>query len=61
VPLADLVSAHPAFTEADRGLLDPGVSVTRRTSPGGGAPDAVRPQLERFRRQLAADEERTHG
>jgi argininosuccinate lyase len=55
VPLADLVAAHPAFDEADRTLLEPGVAVTRRWSPGGGSPDAVAPQLERFRARVAAD------
>jgi argininosuccinate lyase len=58
VPLADLVAAHPAFEEADRTLLEPGVAVTRRWSPGGGSQSAVEPQLERFRARLAADTER---
>ena len=33
--LADLVAAHPALGEAAVALLGPGVSVTRRTTPGG--------------------------
>ena len=59
VPLADLVAAHPAFEDADRALLDPGVAVSRRTSPGGAGPAAVAPQLERFHARLVADRERT--
>ena len=31
-------------------LLEPGVAVTRRTTPGGGGPASVAVQLERFRR-----------
>jgi argininosuccinate lyase len=58
VPLADLVAAHPAFEEADRMLLEPGVSVARRWSPGGAAPSAVAPQLDRFRARLATDRAR---
>jgi argininosuccinate lyase len=61
VPLADLVAAHPAFEEADRSLLEPGVSVSRRTSPGGAGPAAVAPQLDRFRTRLATDRDRTRG
>ena len=61
VPLADLVAAHPAFEEADRTLLEPGVSVARRWSPGGAAPAAVAPQLDRFRARLSTDKGRVHG
>jgi argininosuccinate lyase len=55
IPLADLVVAHPAFEAADRTLLEPGVSVVRRRTPGGAGPLALPPQLERFRARLAAD------
>ena len=58
VPLADLVAAHPALGLEARALLEPGVAVGRRTTPGGAGPDAVRVQLERFRGHLAADEAR---
>jgi len=58
VPLADLVAAHPAFAEGDEALVEPGVSVTRRNSPGAGGSTAVAPQLARFRARLAADGER---
>ena len=35
-------------------LLEPGVSVTRRTTRGGGSPAAVADQIERFRARLDA-------
>ncbi len=61
VPLSELVGASPAFEAADPGLLQAGVSVGRRQSPGGGGPTAVAPQVERFRARLAADRQRTAG
>ena len=61
VPLGDLVAAHPAFEEADRTLLEPGVSVARRRSPGGAAPSAVAPQVDRFRTRVTTDKARAHG
>jgi hypothetical protein len=39
-------------------LLQPGVSVTRRTTPGGAGPAPVAVQLERFAAQLDADRTR---
>ena len=39
-------------------LLEPGVAVTRRTTPGGGGPEPVARQLDRFRARLAADHSR---
>ena len=33
-------------------LLEPGMAVTRRTSPGGAGPGPVAVQLKRFREQL---------
>ncbi len=53
--LADLVRADPRLGGTAAGLLAPGVPVTRRTTPGGAGPDAVAPQIERFRAQLDAD------
>ena len=38
--------------------LEPGVAVTRRTSPGGAGPEPVADQLRRFREHLLVDEER---
>ncbi|MGQ0433948.1 MAG: argininosuccinate lyase [Microthrixaceae bacterium] len=57
-PMADLVAAHPALGPDAVALLAPGVSVTRRTTPGGAGPAAVALQMERFRAQLSADRER---
>ena len=53
--LADLVRADPRLGEAAAELLAPGVSVTRRTTPGGAAPEPVAAQIERFRTHLATD------
>ncbi len=60
-PLADLVAAHPSLGSDAVALLAPGVSVTRRTTPGGAGPAAVAVQLERFRSQVAGDRERVGG
>ena len=61
VPLAELVEAHPALGAGALHLLEPGVAVTRRTSPGGGGPAAVADQLVRFRQRLAVDSDRLGG
>ena len=53
--LVDLVRKHPALGEAAVALLGPGVSVTRRTTPGGAGPGPVHTQLERFRHRLDED------
>jgi argininosuccinate lyase len=58
VPLAELVAAHPDLGAEGAALLEPGRAVTRRTTPGGGGPDAVAAQLERFGRRLDADASR---
>ncbi len=58
VPLVELVEAHPALGAAAVGLLEPGVAVTRRTTPGGGGPKPVAEQLSRFRQALQVDRER---
>jgi argininosuccinate lyase len=55
VPLAELVAAHPAFGEEAEALLEPGVAVQRRTTPGGAGPKPVADQLSRFRQRLADD------
>ena len=41
VPLVELVAAHPELGEAAVELLEPGVAVTRRRTPGGAGPIAV--------------------
>jgi len=58
VPLAELLAAHPAFGDGDLVLLDPGVSVTRRRSPGGAGPAVVAEQLVRFRDHIETDRTR---
>ncbi|MFZ9482156.1 MAG: argininosuccinate lyase [Ilumatobacteraceae bacterium] len=51
--LRDLVAAHPALGPEAAALVAPGVSVTRRTTPGGAGPVPVAVQRERFRSHLA--------
>jgi argininosuccinate lyase len=58
VPLVELVAAHPALGDEALKILEPGVPVTRRRSPGGGGPAPVEVQRERFRARLAADRAR---
>lgn len=58
VPLGELVEAHPALGPEALYLLEAGVAVTRRTTPGGAGPAAVADQLRRFREHLAVDEGR---
>ena len=58
VPLVELVAAHPAFGEDAQELLEPGVSVSRRTTRGGAGPRPVAEQLRRFQARLAADADR---
>ncbi|MEO0494888.1 MAG: argininosuccinate lyase [Actinomycetota bacterium] len=50
--LAELVAADPQLGDDAAALLEPGVSVTRRTTRGGGSPSAVADQIERFRALL---------
>ncbi|MGH9128413.1 MAG: argininosuccinate lyase [Acidimicrobiales bacterium] len=61
VPLAELVEAHPILGPEALGLLEPGVAVRRRTTPGGAGPAPVAVQLERFRRRVEIDAERVGG
>lgn len=58
VPLVELVAAHPALGDDAVALLDPGVAVTRRSSPGGGGPGPVAHQFKQFADRLALDRER---
>jgi argininosuccinate lyase len=48
----DLISTHPAFGEADLGLMDPAESVQRRVSAGGGSPQSVHDQVSDLRRRI---------
>ncbi len=62
VSLVDLVGADARLGPEAAALLAPGVSVTRRTTRGGGAPSAVVQQLVSFRQRLAVLEaQRGHG
>ena len=55
VPLAELVEAHPALGHEAIALLEPGVAVRRRTTPGGTGPGAVADQLKRYAQLLASE------
>jgi argininosuccinate lyase len=55
VPLAELVAAHPLLGDDALELLEAGVPVTRRTTPGGAGPGPVAQQLDRFAARLEAD------
>ena len=50
--LSDLVAADDQLGPEAAALLEPGISVTRRTTRGGGSPAAVVDQLIRFRARL---------
>ena len=52
--LADLVAAHPELGPDAAALVAPGVSVRRRTTPGGAGPGPVSVQRERFAATLDA-------
>jgi argininosuccinate lyase len=54
-PLRDLVADR--LGPAAAALLDPGVAVTRRTSPGGGGPLPVAAQITRYRDSLRRQRE----
>ncbi len=58
MPLSDLVAAHPDLGEEAAALVAPGVSVRRRTTPGGAGPGPVAVQLANFKLRLAADQAR---
>lgn len=51
--LKDLVAADERLGTEAAAILEPGVSVTRRTTHGGGSPEAVAAQLNRFRAAIA--------
>ncbi len=52
VGLAELVETHPELGEGAASLLEPGVAVSRRRTPGGGGPVPVAEQMLRFRTRL---------
>jgi argininosuccinate lyase len=55
---AELVENHPSLGPSAAALLEPGVAVSRRTTPGGGGPAPVAEQIERCKAQLDADRKR---
>jgi argininosuccinate lyase len=57
-PFAELVRADEHLGDEGAAILEPGAAVRRRVTAGGGGPDAVAVQVERFRAHLAA--ERSH-
>jgi len=58
--LAELVAADPNLGPEAAVLVAPGVSVRRRTTPGGAGPEPVARQMERFRSHLERDRARVH-
>jgi argininosuccinate lyase len=58
VALVELVRAEPRLGEAGAALLEPGASVQRRTTPGGGGPEPLIRQQAAFREQLTEDRRR---
>ncbi len=56
VDFAELVENHPALGVPGVALLEPGVSVSRRTTRGGAGSTAVAAQLLRYEAQLDSDE-----
>jgi argininosuccinate lyase len=58
VPLPELVAAHPSLGSEAVALLEPGVPVSRRTTPGGAGPGPVSAQMDRFAAVLRADADR---
>ena len=56
-PLRELVAAEPDLGADAAALVAPGMAVSRRTSPGGGGPDALQRQLAGFQATLAGEAE----
>ena len=46
--LREVVAAHPRLGDVAAALVGPGVSVTRRTTPGGAGPEPVSVQVRQF-------------
>jgi len=58
VPLAELVAGHPDLGADAVSLLEPGVAVRRRRTPGGAGPEPVAAQRDAFRRRIDLDRDR---
>ncbi len=56
--LPELVAAHPDLGPEAASIFEAGASARGRNTPGGGGPDAVAIQLDRFKQQLSADRAR---
>jgi argininosuccinate lyase len=61
VPLAELVEAHPDLGTEAVALLEPGTSIKRRSTPGGGGPESVAAQLESIAHRIEIDRRRIEG
>jgi argininosuccinate lyase len=57
--LEALVTADDALGPEAAELVQPGVAITRRTTPGGGGPEPVARQRERLQARIAEDARRT--
>jgi len=58
IPLDELIMTEPKLGPDALAALEPGASVRRRTSPGGGGTASVAAQLEAARARLADQEAR---
>ncbi|MGB6057423.1 MAG: argininosuccinate lyase [Microthrixaceae bacterium] len=58
IPLVDLVAAEDRLGEAGRALLEPGVSVRQRTTPGGAGPKPVSVQRDRLTAAVQVERQR---
>jgi argininosuccinate lyase len=58
VDFAELVENSPSLGPAAVALLEPGVAVARRSTPGGGGPGPVEVQIQRFRQLLDRQSQR---
>ncbi|CAB5034213.1 unannotated protein [freshwater metagenome] len=58
VDLSELVQAEPLLGDAGVALLQPGVSVQQRSTPGGAGPGPVAIQREQLRERVAAERAR---
>lgn len=53
IPLEELVLIHPDLGPETLSVLEPGVPVRRRTTPGGAGPGPVKEQLDQARTRVA--------
>jgi argininosuccinate lyase len=58
VDFGELVENHPALGPSALALLEPGVAVQRRRTPGGGGPGPVAEQLKRFETMIESENAR---